>query len=343
MPNLQRMSEASNNMIESWWALMPTNIEWTRSRVIWSRVVNAQFQELTLVTADGQTMLGQVSPELQAAMNDYREAVSDPKGGWFTALEMTLSREGEMQLHVIWNDQVWFGMHPDAPLQPPTDPEAGQIPTPEMWARELELHPRDEDRIPEWWKAQLAIARGEASPDTTATVGEPAQTAADQGSESSLPAVKSVAEALRAPVRLPASFAMMPGAWGWDRVADDVNTAVTGAIEKLGQDAQERLFGSDAQASQQARDELIRTAKTNLREATFDQWAAGTAVRLLREWNSRHAGEDPADLSAVDQTQAYQAAVRSNLAMKRVHEKLETLMHELLETNVRDRLDGLSR
>lgn len=329
MPSLEALAAHQRGIVDAWWNALPTG-GWARSHIVWSRIVNSTMRELLLVRDTGTEELLAFPDALSDRIAAYRDALADPAGGSPTALEMRMNAQGEAQMRIIWNDQVWFGFHPGAPLQPSPDPLADEIPTPEMWRLELEMHPRAADRIPDWWRA--IIARD----------GEPAPTPqARADARAAAPTATSLDDALDAPVRLPAAHRVMAGAWGWDRVYEQVNEAVVDALRGTDASTRAALFGTDAGARDDALDALTRTATSALRADLHGDWLAGTPIRLLREWNERHGARDPQGLGDVDPTSPFATAVSRSYPLKQVDAQLDELLRDLVTRNVRDRLFGV--
>lgn len=337
MPSLESLAAHQRDIVDAWWGLLPRG-GWVSSHIVWSRIVNATMRELALVRDDGTETLLAFPDPLSDRIAAYREALSDPEGGWPTALEMRMNARGEAQMRVIWNDRVWFGFHPGAPLQPSSDPTAEEVPTPEMWRLELDLHPRADDRIPEWWRAIVAGDGGSASASAPRT-GADAQ-ATSSARAPMRPAATSIDEALAAPVSLPAAHRVMDGAWGWDRVYEHANTAVVEALRATDEASRSALFGDDAQARGAAIDDVARAATSSLRAALHGEWLAGTPIRLLREWNERHGTRDPQGLGEVDPTARFADEVASSYPLKQVDAQLDELLRDVVARNVRERVFG---
>ena len=324
MPDLEQLGRLQRRIVDLWWAQLQPEDTWDLSTITWSRVVNATFQEL-MVGRGGQPpqFLG-LAPALVDAIVEYREALAEPNGGgWFIALQMRMNPAGEAQMRVVWNDQVWFGMHPGAPLQPPSNPLADTVPTTDMWRLELEQHPRDPERVPDWWRMLLD---GAAAPQPDSSAATTAR-----------PRAGSVDEALRARITLPADVRMMDGAWGWDRYLDGLNAAVVEALRQA-PDAG-ALVDPARNADRAAAIETIAAdAMHRLITATREVWPAGTPIRLVREWNARHAQPDPEGLGAVDPAASYAEQLRTSLALKRVEATLSDVAGRLIAQNLADRL-----
>lgn len=314
MPDgLDRISAALHGILGAWWASLPQD-GWTESRLVFCRVVNAAWQDLTLVEETGGVLVGTVSDELRGALEAHQEALASPTGARPIGCEYRLAAGGELQARVNWSSRVWYGWHPGAPFEPDADPSADAVPTAEMWRRELELHPRPAEEVPAWWRDLIGA--------------EPARPAAMPA------AVGSIADALRAPVRLPGRFQLLAGAWGWDRVIESVNVAVCETLEHLADvDAAALLSGAPG-----ARDSVAAAALARFRAGEAATWLAGTPIRLLREYLIRVPGHEPEGLGEVDPALPYAEELARSLPLKQVDAQIEQLVGELLAANLADRL-----
>lgn len=306
------------------------------SYISWSRIVNMVYRDLVLVRDGGDEVFLAFPGDLSDRIDDYREALADRDGGYPIAFEMRMNPEGRAQIRVVWDDQVWFGDHPGSPFQPSADPTVPEMPTAEMWRLELAMHPRNDERVPDWWRMLLDDDAGAHRTAARDAGGE----ARGSGSTKDL-TVTGIDEALAAPVRLPAAHRVMEGAWGWDRVYERVNDAVVRALRDLPEDARGALFGaSDPDAREDSVVALADTAFASVSDELRGEWSAATPIRLVREWNERHGGRDPQGLGSVDPTASFVQEVARSLPLKHVDAQLGELIRELVDRNLRDRLFG---
>ncbi|GGA56565.1 hypothetical protein GCM10011490_03020 [Pseudoclavibacter endophyticus] len=335
-------------IVDAWWEAMPRS-GWVMSYITWARVVNATSRDLIAVRDDGSEVYLAFPEPLSERIAAYREALSDPEGGWPIAIEMRMDAHGSAQMRVVWNDRVWFGLHPGAPLQPNPDPTVPEVPNAEMWRLELELHPRAADRVPDWWRSLIELGDADNSVPGPLQAGQAEQTeqaghsSADPGAASApVPplAVDDIDGALRAPVTLPAAHRIMVGAWGWDVVYEQVNETVVETLRGLGDEARGSLFGADDDRRRDAVDAVIDAADDRVRTELREEWFAATPIRLLREWNERHGQPDPQGLGAVDPAARFADEVVRSYPLKQAEARLNELVREVVERNLRDRLFG---
>lgn len=308
--SIEELGRLQREVMHRWRASIP-DAGWVLSHVVWTKVANSTMRELLIVSTDGSERLLAFPETLAEALDVYREALAQPGGGgWPIGIEMRMSSAGEGGMRVIWNDQVWFGFHPGAPLQPPTDPAAEVVPTPEMWALELEMHPRADDALPDWWRLLLdAPLPAEAAPDARAD-------------HIPVPRDEALGDA-PAPV---GAVRAMDGAWGWDRVLDEADEAVLDAIRS----ADESEIAGDLAP-------IIGRAQDSLRARQEGEWRAATPIRLLREWNARHGQRDPEGLGDVDPASAFADERRRSIALKQADATLRQILDDLVAQQVRAR------
>ncbi|MGO2111394.1 MAG: hypothetical protein ACTH31_07250 [Pseudoclavibacter sp.] len=322
-------------IVDTWWEAMPRG-GWVVSHIAWARVVNSTSRDLIVVNEDGGEAYLPFPEALSDRIAAYREALADPSGGWPIAIEMRMDAQGSAQMRVVWNDRVWFGLHPGAPMQPNPDPTVTEVPTAEMWRLELEMHPRDPDRVPDWWRSLIEL--GDA--DNTVPEGEADGT--EPAPESAAPslAVTDLDGALGAPVALPAAHRIMVGAWGWDVVYGQINDAVVATLRELGDEQRVALFDGEVSQQQDAVASVIEAANDRVSGELREEWLAATPIRLLREWNQRHGQPDPQGLGDVDPAARFADEVVRNFSLKQADARLSELVREVVERNVRERFFG---
>lgn len=335
MPSIEELADRQRAIVDAWWQAMPRG-GWVQTHLIWAQVVNATSRDLVIVREDGSDAFLAFPDDVSDLIARYREALADPRGGWPIGFEMRMDAQGSAQMRIIWNDRVWFGVHPGAPLQPNPDPTIGEVPTAEMWRLELERHPRADDAVPDWWRALIDVA--DENPPAPATDHvESAGTAM-----SALPlAVSDLDGAIGSRVVLPAAHRVMAGAWGWDVVYRQANDAVIAEMEALDDTEATAIFNAPGDERDEIIEQIMRDAALRLRRELEAEWLAGTPIRLLREWNERHGARDPQGLGEVDPTVPFRDAVTTSLPLKQVGDALAEQLDEVVARNVRDRFFGV--
>lgn len=316
MTGLESIQAAQEAVLKAWWVMTPRE-GWTDSRLTWSRVVNSVWRQVTLIWDDGAASDGPFTEELARAMEQLQDAfgaVGQPRPMSFT---LHLTNQGQMTLRASWNDRVWFGHHHDAPFMPPTDPQIDIIPTDEMWARELELHPREADMIPDWWRDLLAL-RG-TSVLSARVGGQQHRRTRD--------------ELLEAPVHLtPIQKAVQQG-WGWADVFDQLNASVTSELATADDALIERLLAGDTEARELIEAHALQQARTH-RTA----WTLGHAVTLLREWNLVTDDPEPNGLAQLELASTFDEAVTQSLAARQVQLKIDQVCADVVRSNIQQRI-----
>lgn len=309
--SLEEIARWQRQIVDAWWDALPRD-GWTLTFAVWSRVVESTMREIAVIHEDGTETFVPFPESMTEAIVGYREALADPHGGgWPIAFQMRMNGEGEAQMRVVWNDQVWFGLHPGAPLQPPTDPTADVVPTPEMWRLELEMHPRAQDAIPDWWR--FMVDGGQGAPSTSELDESGAQRV-----------LVSRDEALASEMAIPGSVQLMDGAWGWDRLVEEVHDAVNKVVA-----ASAHFDEAPGQPLEQSvLDDLTGEVIADLR-SLHSEWPSGTPIRLLREWNERHGLRDPEGLGEVDPQVRVSEAAQRSLPLKNVMALLDGILLEL--------------
>lgn len=257
---------------------------WDRIHIEWATIASADYAISTELEADDGgletlTLAANVAEELRA----LRAAVAKAQNGlWPLSLLVTLQAGSKPGLNVNNDGELILdpqGADAERKLLAPEDIR----PTVDEWRRELELHPRTEEQLPEWWKQRLVGIQRSGQPAFPSWLGrEMPQTIAD-------------AEAITERV-LPAQ------PWierdpGFSHVLDAVEVPLMDAARSLTAPEQDAIFGRQGRRAQQDQRTALARTVIPVGLAALDALPADTVQDALDQWGRTMRKPNPVDSS----------------------------------------------
>ncbi|MEV7550124.1 hypothetical protein AB0N89_10910 [Amycolatopsis sp. NPDC089917] len=118
---------------------------WRRIDVKATMATMVEDLAITVIMADGSSAQVQ-PPDVAAALRESRQALYEPGKGTWLAMRLILDPPGSFVVHYNFDfDPLW-------------DPPVPAV----VYQRDLEAFPRDEEKIPAWYRARMEEQQEEA-------------------------------------------------------------------------------------------------------------------------------------------------------------------------------------
>ncbi|MGO2111392.1 MAG: hypothetical protein ACTH31_07240 [Pseudoclavibacter sp.] len=283
---------------------LPPASEWDNVSLGWVHVGGSEYVTSITVLGYGRSWSVPTPPGLSPRLHELKRFLATPDHGAPIAFEVFVSSEG-VDAGVDWNFDRRVVL--DATGARADNRELGETevrPTRDEWARELDLHPRPAERIPDWWRSLLEGEDAGARPQLPDWFGGPMPQSLD--------------DAESAPRIILPKFERLLEREGFADIVNDLVAAIHAEARALPATDLDAIFGRSGRAAQVEAQQRLAEAATDAISPRLAERGADEAVGMTRAWHklSRATGPDPA-LDTAAQLRVAVSGFATRIVMRR--------------------------
>ncbi|GGA56594.1 hypothetical protein GCM10011490_03040 [Pseudoclavibacter endophyticus] len=285
-------------------AALPPTSEWDNVSVEWTHVGGTEYVTPINVLGYGRAWSVATPSGLSSRLLALKRFLATPDRGAPVALAVFVSSEGvDAGIDMNFDRRVILDTTGAPAYNRPLGAEEVR-PTRDEWVRELELHPRSADRVPDWWRSILAGGDTGTRPQLPDWFGDP------------MP--QSLEEAESSPRVILPKFERLLEREGYADIVDDLVAAIHAEARALPATELDAIFGRNGRAAQTQAQQRLAEAATEAISPRLAERSADEAAGMIRSWHkiSRASGPDP-DLDTGAQLRVAVAGFAGRIIMRR--------------------------